>query len=116
MNADLTFNTIPFKKTFDEKDGSERRSSLRGINTPDILSIKSQDSVNSVTKVKERRYTARVDRVVIDANLNSITVSCYYVFVVPQSAVSADISNVSATFKAMVADAGFMDAVLNNEK
>jgi hypothetical protein len=116
MNADLTFNTIVFKKSFDEKEGSERRSTTRGINTPDVLSIKSQDAINSATKVPERRYTARVDRVTIDANLQSITTSCYFVFVVPATAQAADITDVTTSFKAVVADANFMANVLNNEK
>lgn len=116
MNADLTFNTIVFKKSFDEKDGSERRSTARGVNTPDVLIIKSQDYVDSATKVAGRRYTGRVDRTTIDANLQSITTSCYFVFAVPGTAVSADVTDVTTTFKAIVADASFMANVLNNEK
>jgi hypothetical protein len=116
MNADLTFNTIVFKKSFDEKDGSERRSTARGINTPDVMSIKSQDYVDSATKLPGKRYTARVDRTTIDANLQSITTSCYFVFVVPGTAVAGDVTDVTTTFKALVADANFMANVLNNEK
>jgi hypothetical protein len=116
MNADLTFNTIVFKKSFDEKDGSERRSTARGINTPDVMTIKSQDFVDSATKLPGRRYTARVDRTTIDANLQSITTSCYFVFVVPATAVAGDVTDVTTTFKALVADANFMANVLNNEK
>lgn len=116
MNADLTFNTIVFKKSFDEKDGSERRSTTRGVNTPDVMIIKSQDYIDSATKVAGRRYTGRVDRVTIDANLQSITTSCYFVFAVPSTALSADVTDVTTTFKALVADASFMAAVLNNEK
>jgi len=116
MNADLTFNTIVFKKSFDEKDGSERRSTTRGINTPDIMAIKSQDYVDASTKVPGRRYTGRIDRVTIDANLQSITTACYFVFMVPNTALAADVTDVSTTFKAVVADANFMTNVLNNEK
>lgn len=116
MNADLTFNTIVFKKSFDEKDGSERRSTTRGINIPDVLSIKSQDYVDSSTKVPGRRYTGRVDLVSIDANLKQITTSAYFVFAVPSTATTSDVSNITTTFKAVVADASFIAAVLNNEK
>lgn len=116
MNADLTFNTIVFKKSFDEKDGSERQSITRGVNTPDVLIIKSQDYVDSATKVAGRRYTGRVDRIDIDANLQSITTSMYFVLAVPGTAAQAAVDNVIATFKAVVADAGFVTAVLNNEK
>lgn len=116
MNADLTFNTIVFKKSFDEKDGSERRSTTRGVNTPDVMIIKSQDYIDSSTKVPGRRYTGRIDRTTIDANLVAITTSCYFVFAIPSTAVSADVTDVTTTFKAVVADASFMANVLNNEK
>lgn len=116
MNADLTFNTIVFKKTFDEKGGSERRSTARGINTPDVMIIKSQDYVDSVTQVTGKRYTGRIDRVTIDANLKSITTSCYFVFAVPSTALAADVTDVTTSFKAAVADAGWMAAILNDEK
>jgi hypothetical protein len=116
MNADLTFNTIVFKKSFDEKDGSERRSITRAINTPDMMIIKSQDYVDSATKVAGRRYTGRVDRIDIDANLQSITTSAYFVIAVPGTASQAQVDNVVATFKAVVADANFIVNVLNNEK
>lgn len=117
MNADLTFNSIVFEKSFDERDGSERQSTARGINTPDKLIIKSQDYVDSATKLPGRRYTARVDRVSTDSVTGvSYTTSCYFVFAVPANAVSADITAVTATFKAAVANADFMADVLNNEK
>jgi len=116
MNADLTFNTIVFKKSFDEKDGSERKSTARGINTPDQLIIQQQSYVDSSTKVPGTRYTARVDRVTLDANLQKIKTSCYFVFMVPSTAVTADVTDVTTSFKALVADASFMAAVLNGEK
>jgi len=116
MNADLTFNTIVFKKSFDTEDGSERRSTTRGINTPDLLVIRSQDYVDSKTKVSGRRYTARVDRTTIDANLAAITTSMYLVIAIPSTAQQADVDNVVTTFKAAVADANFVANVLNNEK
>jgi len=116
MNADLTFNTIAFKKTFDMKDESQRQSTTRGVNTPDRLIIKSQDYVDSATKVPGRRYTGRVDRIDVDANLQSITTSMYFVVSVPATATQAQLDNVVATFKAVVADASFVANVLNNEK
>jgi len=116
MNADLTFNTIVFKKSFDEKGGSERRSTTRAINTPDLLIIKTQDYVDSATKVAGTRYTGRVDRVDIDANLQSITTSMYFVIAVPKTAASASVTDVVTTFKAVVADANFVANVLNGEK
>jgi hypothetical protein len=116
MNADLTFNTIVFKKLFDEKGGSERQSTARAINTPDKLTIKSQEYIDSVTKVAGTRYTMRIDRYDIDSNLVQIITSAYFVIAVPVTASQAQLDNVVATFKAAVADANLVANVLNNEK
>ena len=116
MNADLTFNTIVFKKSFDEKDGSERRSTARAVNTPDLMIIKSQTYTDSATKVNGTRYTGRIDRVNVDANGQKYTTSAYFVIAVPEIAVSADVTDVVTTFKAVVADSSFITNVLNNEK
>lgn len=116
MNQDLTFNTIAFKKSYDKDGESLRQSTTRSINTPDRLTIRSQDYVDSATKVTGTRYTGRVDRVDIDANLQEIQTSMYFVIAVPKTAAQASVDNVVATFKAVVADATFVPAVLNNEK
>jgi len=88
----------------------------RGINTPDLLVIRSQEYVDSKTKVPGRRYTVRVDRTTIDANLVAITTSMYTVIAVPSTALQADVDNVVTTFKAAIADANLVANVLNNEK
>lgn len=115
MNADLTFNTIVFKKSFDEKDGSRRRSTARGVNTPDDLIIKRQGYTDASTQVAGNRHTGRVDRYDIDANNDIIVTSLYFVAAIPETAAQASIDNVVATFKAVVADASFITAVLNGE-
>jgi hypothetical protein len=117
MNADLTFNTIVFKKSWDDPDkGSLRRSTARAINTPDDMSIKSQSYVDTTTKVAGTRYTARIDRHDIDANGQKIITSAYLVIAVPETASSAQVTDVVTTFKAVVADANYITNVLNNEK
>jgi len=116
MNADLTFNSVVFKKTFDERDLSERQSIARGINTPDDLVIKTQAYVDSATKVAGRRFQGRVTRVAIDANGQPYNTEIYYIANIPQLASGTDLSTVTATFKALVADADFMTNVFNNEK
>ena len=115
MNADLTLNTIAFKKSYDVEGKSLRQSITRGINTPDKLIVMHQDYVDSVTKVPGRRYTGRYDRVDIDANLQEIVSSAYFVVAVPKTATGPQIIDVLVTFKAIVADATFMGAVVNNE-
>lgn len=116
MDADLTFNSVVFKKTFDTKDESQRQSIARGVNTPDALIIKSQDYTDSTTKVAGRRYTGRFDRHDIDANLQKIITSAYFVIAVPATVTQAQLDVVVATFKAGVANADLVANILNNEK
>lgn len=116
MNADLTFNTIVFAKNYDLKEESLRSSVARGVNTPDKLIIKSQDYVDSSTKVPGQRFTGRIDRHDIDANLQEIVTSAYFVIAVPKTATQAQLDNVIATFKAVVADASFMANVVAGQK
>jgi hypothetical protein len=116
MNADLTFNSIAFKKSFDEKDNSQRRSTTRGVNTPDDLTIRSQSYVDSGTKVSGVRRTMRIDRHAIDANGVKYITSFYVVGAIPSIATATDVSTALATFKAAIADADLMAGVLNDEK
>lgn len=116
MNADLTFNSIVLKKAFDEKTGSERVSTTRAINTPDKLVIKTQTYVDAATKIAGTRHMARVDRWDVDDNSDRILTSIYVVCAIPETAATAQVSTTLATFKAMVADADFLAAVLNGEK
>lgn len=116
MDADLTFNTIVFKKSFDKEDGSERRSTTRGINTPDVLAIKRQDATQSKSKSPMKRYLARTDRYSQDTVTGVIYItSAYTVIEVTELATSTDVSTVLATHKAAVADANFLTNVLNSE-
>lgn len=116
MNADLTFNSIVFKKSFDTEGLSLRQSAARGVNTPDLLKIQSQDYVDSATKVAGRRFTVRVDRVEFDADNAKIITSAYVVIAVPATAPQESVDAVIATFKAAMADANLITNVLNNEK
>jgi hypothetical protein len=115
MNADLTFNSIVFKKQFDENRGSTRQSVARGVNTPDQLIIKGQDYTDSATKVTGKRYTARVDRYDLDATNQKIVTSMYFVLAIPSTATQAQVDAVIASFKAVVADATFIVGVENGE-
>lgn len=117
MDADLTFNTIVFKKQYDSKEEGVRQSTARAINTPDKLIIKSQDYVDSATKVAGKRFTARIDRTDIDATTGAeLNTSAYFVIAVPGTATQAMVDNVVTTFKAAVASATFIGQVLNGEK
>lgn len=115
MNADLTFNSVAFKKSYDLEDRSLRRSTTRGINTPDDLIVQSQDYVDSKTKVPGKRYTIRFDRHDVDANLAKLISSAYLVVQVPSTQNSTDLAVLIATFKAGVADSDLIAKVLNSE-
>lgn len=112
MNADLTFNSVVFEKSYDKENESLRISKARGINTPDSLVIKSQDYVDSKTQVSGRRYTARIDREDLDANNQKIISSAYFVIAVPSTVTQAQLDVVVATFKAAVANADLVVDVL----
>lgn len=118
MDRDLTINSIAFKFSHDAEDKGVRQSKTRGVNTPDVMTIMSQDAVNSKTKVPERRHVLRFDRYTIDANNVQIITSAYLVLVVPETATSTDTDAVIATFRDCVADTSpdYLAAVLNEEK
>jgi hypothetical protein len=116
MNADLTFNSVVFKKSYDAQNESLRQSVARALNTPDQLIIKSQPYVDSKTKVSGNRYTIRADRYDLDATNQKILSSAYAVFAVPETVTQAQFDVLVATFKAAIADANLVTNVLNNEK
>jgi hypothetical protein len=115
MNADLTFNSIVFKKSYDKEGQSLRRSTARDINTPDDLMVRSTSYVDSVTKVPGTRYNASVDRYDIDANGTKVKTSAYLVIAVPSTAPTGAVTAVVTTFKAAVADSALITGILNSE-
>lgn len=115
MNADLTFNGIAFKKSFDNVDGSVRRDNTRGVNTPDILTIKRQSYTDSVTKVPGTRFLMDVSRTDVDDEAQLYVSRAYAVIQLPSTENTTDLATLVATFKAMVADADFVTDVLNFE-
>lgn len=117
MDANLTINTIVFNKSFDEKDGSERRSSARGINLPDILSIKRQTSVDSATKQPTMRFVVRTDRWNETAEGVRYCASVYTVFAIPEAATQTDVDTVVATHRALLASTtpNYVVQLLNSE-
>jgi hypothetical protein len=66
--------------------------------------------------VAGKRFTIRVDRHDIDANLQKIITSAYCVIAVPETVTSTQLTTTVATFKAAIADADLITAVLNDEK
>lgn len=117
MNADLTINSIVFRRLFDDKAESLRRSTTRGINLPDEMSVKTSAYTESSTKVPGNRYTLRFDRVIRSADgLKKANVAAYVVLLVPEIAESTDVSSVVSTLRAAVATEGLVEGVLNGER
>ena len=112
MNADLTFNSVVFKKAWDTPGKSLRLSTTRGINTPDNLTISSEPYTDTVTKVPGVRYLIRVDRVDLDPLSAAYDSAAYLVIAVPSTENSTDLAVLIATFKAAVADANLITDVL----
>jgi hypothetical protein len=116
MDADQTYNSIVFVKSYDNKDESKRQSIARGINTPDVMYIRSQDYVDSTTKIAGKRYTCRVERHDLDVNNAKIISSFSFTFQVPSTAAGASITTLVATARAVIADADHIEDILNDEK
>jgi len=111
MNNDLTISTLTFKlRASDLVDGSERREVSRGVNLPEIMTIKSQQYVDSATKLPGKRTVLRFDRYVAGTSGTPIPVSAYLVVAVPSDAavVSADVLAVIARIN------GVLDATSPN--
>lgn len=97
MNNDLTISTLTFAlKASDIKDGSMRRDVSRGVNLPTVMTIKSQDYVDSATKLPGKRTVLRFDRYVAGTDGKPIPVSAYLVAAVPADA-AITTSDVTAT-------------------
>lgn len=93
MNNALTLSTLTFNLAFSDKTGSERREVSRGVNLPEVLSIKHQSYVDSATKLPGVRSVVRVDRHVAITDGRIVPVSAHLVVAVPNDAMieSADV-------------------------
>lgn len=97
MNADLTISTLAFKLAFSDKaNGSERREISRGVNLPEVMTVKHQQYTDSSTKLKGRRSVLRFDRYLELTDGQIVPVSAYLVVAVPADAgiTSADVQAV----------------------
>jgi len=62
MNASLTLNTLTFNQTRSGDSGSERREVSRGVNLPEVLSIRHSDYVDGASKVPGVRSNIKLER------------------------------------------------------
>lgn len=105
MNNNLTVSTLAFNLAFSDRDaGSERREVSRGVNLPEVMSIKKQLVTDSATKLPTQRTVLRFDRYVAGTDGKPIPVSAYLVVSVPQDAavVSADVLAVIARINGII--------------
>lgn len=111
MQNDLTISTLTFSlQASDLKDGSKRREVSRGVNLPEIMTIKSKDYVDSATKKAGKSTVVRFDRYVAGTDGSPIAVSAYLVVMVP-----TDVAITSADVLAVVSRInGVIDATAPN--
>jgi hypothetical protein len=86
MNAALTLSTLTFNLAYSDKTGSERREVSRGVNLPEVLSIKHQPYVDAASKLPGVRSVVRLDRHVAISDGRILPVSAYLVVTVPNDA------------------------------
>lgn len=101
----ITENSIVFSLLFRDKEGSERASNARGVNTPDTLTIKHQSATDSKYGVATQRHLLRIDRKDQDETTGKMYVTSAYVnIVVPELATTSQVGAVIATLRAIVAN------------
>ena len=94
MNDNLTVSALAFNlKAKDLVGGSERREISRGVSLPEIMTIKSQDYVDSSTKIAGVRTVLRFDRHLLMSTGVIAPVSAYLVVTRPKDTgvVTADV-------------------------
>lgn len=93
MNATLTLSALTFTQT----QPGERRETSRGINLPEILTIRHQDYIDSKTKLPGVRSNVRIDRYVAGTQ-GIVPVSISLTMAVPSDALilSSDIQALEA--------------------
>jgi hypothetical protein len=92
MNAALTLSSLTFNLSKSGDAGSERREVSRGVNLPEILSIKHREYVDSRTKIPGIESLVKIDRYVALTSGQIVPVTASLVVRVPSDALvtSAD--------------------------
>lgn len=116
MNDDQTYNSVAFKLNFKDEARSKRSSTARGITIPDVVTVSSQDYVDAATKVAGRRHNVRVSSYELDTNGVLIEDVLATTIQIPGTATTGQITTLLATYRALIAASGILEAVINNEK
>lgn len=113
MDNNLTVSTLSFALRYsDAVAGSERREVSRGVNLPEVMTIRSQETTNSKTKVKEDRIQMRFDRHVelSDGTIGSVAASLVVIVPKDPNVVDADVLAVVARINNVIDAAGLNKA------
>jgi hypothetical protein len=105
MDNNLTISTLSFVlRASDLVAGSERRETSRGVNLPEVMTIRSQETTNSKTKVKEDRINLRFDRHIelADGTIGSVAASLVVIVPKDSNVTSADVLAVIARINGVI--------------
>lgn len=96
MNATLTLNALTFSQTKNGDAGSERREVSRGVNLPEILTVRHSDYIDGTTKVPGVRSNVKLERYVAMSDGRIVPVVANLTIAVPSDAliVSSDVTAV----------------------
>lgn len=87
MNNNLTISTLAFNLNYtDAQSGSKRTEVSRGVNLPEVMTIRHQDYVDSATKLPGTRSVLRFDRHLEMTDGRIAPVSAYLVVTAPKDA------------------------------
>lgn len=80
------------------------------------MSITAQPYTDAATKVAGTRRTARLDGYYVDASGVRHDIAFSLILAIPEIASTTDVTTVTTTFKAIVANADFIPDMLNSEE
>lgn len=96
MNATLTLNALTFSLAKSGDSGSERREVSRGVNLPEILSIRHSEYIDGSTKIPGVRSNVKLERFVAMSDGRIVPVVASLTIAVPSdvNVGSADVTGV----------------------
>jgi len=97
MNASLTLNALTFDLSKSGDAGSERRDISRGVNLPEILTIRHSEYIDARTKVPGIRSNVLIDRYVAlaDGRIAPVRLSLTVAVLSDSNVGSADVTAVT---------------------
>lgn len=72
MNNNLTIDALGFNLVFSDKAGSERREVSRGVNLPEVMSVRHVEITDSKTKKLATQSSLRFERHLLSSDLTTV--------------------------------------------